>query len=78
MNVDNGLTPVDVLSGNTDKEKDKKDLIHNPSKKIIDKKVNHNVKQVDTSDDQNIIIYVGVGLVAGVLAFILLKKKKEK
>ncbi len=78
MNVDNGLTPVDVLSGNTDKEKDKKDLIHNPSKKIIYKKVNHNVKQVDTSDDQNIIIYVGVGLVAGVLAFILLKKKKEK
>ena len=73
MNTDNGLTPGVLGDKYVNKDFEKDSFNYN----VLGDKVVRDIKHVKTSDDQNIIIYVGVGLVAGIVAFILMKKKKK-
>ncbi len=73
MNTDNGLTPGVLGDKYVNKDFEKDSFNYN----VLGDKVVRDIKHVKTSDDQNILIYVGVGLVAGIVAFILMKKKKK-
>ena len=73
MNTDNGLTPRVLGDKYVNKDFEKDSFNYN----VLGDKVVRDIKHVKTSDDQNILIYVGVGLVAGIVAFILMKKKRK-